>query len=67
MAFRDWLKPTSEAAIVAISAIDDEKESIFEPTIASIATIAELKEATLASNDTQAAIDLDWRKLIYGI
>ncbi len=50
MAFRDWLNP--QAAIVAISAIDDKETPHKIPTIATIATIAEVESTKqLAAND----------------
>ncbi len=50
MAFRDWLNP--QAAIVAISAIDEVITPVFSPTIATIATIAEVESTKqLAAND----------------
>ena len=67
MAFRDWLNP--QAAIVAISAIDDKETPHKIPTIATIATIAEVESTKqLAANDqeTQKETDPDLYDLIYG-
>mgnify|MGYP000272867861 FL=1 len=67
MAFRDWLNP--QAAIVAISAIDDKETPYKIPTIATIATIAEVESTKqLAANDqeTQKESDADWYELIHG-
>ena len=43
MAFRDWLKPQT--------AIVEEKDPFISPTIATIATIAEVESSKLAAND----------------
>ncbi|WP_297924081.1 hypothetical protein [uncultured Agitococcus sp.] len=67
MAFRDWLNP--QAAIVAISAIDDKETPHKIPTIATIATIAEVESTKqLAANDqeTLKGTDPDLYDLIYG-
>ena len=67
MAFRDWLNP--QAAIVAISAIDDKDTPHKKPTIATIATIAEVESTKqLAANDqeTLKGTDPDLYDLIYG-
>jgi len=45
MAFRDWKNPKSQAAIV------EEKALPISPTIATIATIAEVESSKLAAND----------------
>ena len=65
MAFRDWLNP--QAAIVAISAIDDKDTPHKKPTIATIATIAEVESTKqLAANDQEAQEEADWHEFIYG-
>ena len=65
MAFRDWLNP--QAAIVAISAIDDKETPHKIPTIATIATIAEVESTKqLAANDQEAQEEADWHEFIYG-
>ena len=65
MAFRDWLNP--QAAIVAISAIDDKDTPHKNPTIATIATIAEVESTKqLAANDQEAQEEADWHEFIYG-
>ena len=65
MAFRDWLNP--QAAIVAISAIDDKDTPHKKPTIATIATIAEVESTKqLAANDQDAQEEADWHEFIYG-
>ena len=65
MAFRDWLNP--QAAIVAISAIDDKDTPHKIPTIATIATIAEVESTKqLAANDQEAQEEADWHEFIYG-
>jgi len=65
MAFRDWLNP--QAAIVAISAIDDKDTPHKKPTIATIATIAEVESTKqLAANDQEAQEEADWNEFLYG-
>jgi len=65
MAFRDWLNP--QAAIVAISAIDDKDTPHKKPTIATIATIAEVESTKqLAANDQEAQEEADWHEFLYG-
>ena len=65
MAFRDWLNP--QAAIVAISAIDDKDTPHKIPTIATIATIAEVESTKqLAANDQEAQEEADWHEFLYG-
>ena len=65
MAFRDWLNP--QAAIVAISAIDDKDTPHKKQTIATIATIAEVESTKqLAANDQEAQEEADWHEFIYG-
>ena len=65
MAFRDWLNP--QAAIVAISAIDDKDTPHKKTTIATIATIAEVESTKqLAANDQEAQEEADWHEFIYG-
>ena len=65
MAFRDWLNP--QAAIVAISAIDDKETPHKIPTIATIATIAEVESTKqLAANDQEAQEEADWHEFLYG-
>ena len=65
MAFRDWLNP--QAAIVAISAIDDKDTPHKIPTIATIATIAEVESTKqLAANDQDAQEEADWHEFLYG-
>ena len=67
MAFRDWLNP--QAAIVAISAIDDKETPHKIPTIATIATIAEVESTKqLAANDqeTLKETDPDFYEFLYG-
>ena len=65
MAFRDWLNP--QAAIVAISAIDDKDTPHKKTTIATIATIAEVESTKrLAANDQEAQEEADWHEFLYG-
>ena len=67
MAFRDWLNP--QAAIVAISAIDDKDTPHKKPTIATIATIAEVestKQLAATDQETLKETDPDLYDLIYG-
>ena len=59
MAFRDWLSP--KAAIV------EEKAPFISPTIATIATIAEVESTKqLAANDQEAQEEADWHEFLYG-
>ena len=51
MAFANWKSKKSQAAIVAISAIDEVITPVFSPTIATIATIADVESSKLAAND----------------
>ena len=59
MAFRDWLKP--KAIII------EETAPFISPTIATIATIAEVESTKqLAANDQEAQEEADWHEFIYG-
>jgi len=51
MAFADWKSKKLQAAIVAISAIDEVITPVFSPTIATIATIADVESSKQATND----------------
>ena len=51
MAFANWKSKKLQAAIVAISAIDEVITPVFSPTIATIATIADVESSKLAAND----------------
>ena len=51
MAFANWKSKKSQAAIVAIPAIDDGVAPIFSPTTATTATTASVKYSKLAAND----------------
>ena len=51
MAFANWKSKKSQAAIVAISAIDEVITPVFSPTIATIATIADVESSKQATND----------------
>jgi len=67
MAFADWKSKKLQAAIVAISAIDEVITPVFSPTIATIATIAEVESTKqLAANDQEAQEEADWHEFIYG-
>ena len=60
-------KPKSQAAIVAISAIDDKYTPHIKQTIATIATIAEVESTKrLAANDQEAQEEADWHEFLYG-
>jgi hypothetical protein len=59
MAFRDWLKPKT--------IIIEETAPFISPTIATIATIAEVESTKqLAANDQEAQEEADWHEFIYG-
>jgi len=60
MAFRDWKNPKSQAAIV------EEKAPPISPTIATIATIADVESSKLAANDQEAQEEADWNEFLYG-
>jgi hypothetical protein len=51
MAFANWKSKNLQAAIVAISAIDEVITPVFSPTIATIATIADVESSKQATND----------------
>ena len=51
MAFANWKSKKLQAAIVAISAIDEVITPVFSPTIATIATIADVESSKQATND----------------
>ena len=51
MAFADWKSKKLQSAIVAISAIDEVITPVFSPTIATIATIADVESSKQATND----------------
>ena len=67
MAFANWKSKKLQAAIVAISAIDEVITPVFSPTIATIATIADVESSKqLAANDQEAQEEADWNEFLYG-